>query len=110
MINELLAQFRAEWLEIDVEKPWEHPDIKEFYADQWADISGLLRRFDGRIILDVIQQNKWICNPKYQMKHPLRSKKLLEQLKDKNIVQPQNDTKQTLTNFVKEKPKKERAF
>ena len=79
-INEILVKYRAEFMGIDAGgEPWKHPGLKEFYQAQFGDISNLLRRFNGRTILDVIQKNRWCCDPRYGGR-PMRMKKIIEQL------------------------------
>jgi len=79
MINEILCRLKAKFIGIDTgDKPWEHPSLKEFYMNQWQDISTAIRRFGDRVVLEAIQENSWICDCKYSLSHPLRSKKLIE--------------------------------
>jgi len=121
LVNEMLCKFRAEYIGIDTgDKPWEHPSLKEFYMNQWGDISSAIRRYGDRIVLEAVQRNRWVCDSKYNLSHPLRSRKLIEQMqqmKQASQAQPQiridqgHCTPTTLPqNHVKEVQKKTRDF
>ena len=114
MITELLARYRAEFLNLQCQRPWEHELIREFYQAQFSDAGRLIRTYGGRVVLSVLEQNKWICNPKYSSGgRPLLIGKftsLLEEAKIKNQSKINYTHKSFPTNVAKEQPRKQREF
>ncbi len=98
-INEILTSNRAQFLGIELnDKFYEHPELKDFYQDQWA---------EGRIVIDILNMNKWCSNPQYGNK-PLRIKKINELMKSYNpdtisINRKENTNTQQITNRTTEK-------
>jgi hypothetical protein len=76
--------YRAEHEGIDVSSvcdPWNHPALKQFYKEQWTDISNAIKKYGNKAVLQVVgdKSNRWIGNPKYG-NNPLRIGKIRQQL------------------------------